>query len=56
MHNQAVVLEKDTHKLIWNNGIQMDHLILARRPDLMIINNKKINAKLSTLLFRLIVE
>ena len=34
MHNPAPVLENDTHK-------QMDHLILARRPDLIIINKKK---------------
>ncbi len=34
MHNPAPVLENDTHK-------QTDHLILARRPDLIIINQKK---------------
>ena len=41
MHNPALVLEKDTHKLLWDFNIQTDHLILARRPDLIIINNNK---------------
>ena len=29
------------NKLLWDFDIQTDHLILARRPDLKIINNKK---------------
>ena len=41
MHNPAPVLENDTHKLLWDFNIQTDHLISARRPDLIIINNKK---------------
>ena len=41
MHNPAPVLENDTHKLLWDFDIQTDHLILARRPDLIIINKKK---------------
>ena len=41
MHNSAPVLENDTHKLPWDFDIQTDHLISARRPDLIIINNKK---------------
>ena len=28
-------------KLLWNIGIHTDHLISARRPDLIIINKKK---------------
>ena len=40
MHNPATVLENDTHKLLWDFDIQTDHLILARRPDLIIINKK----------------
>ena len=39
MHNPAGVLENDTHKLLWNFDIQTDHLISARRPDLIVINN-----------------
>ena len=41
MHNPASVLENDTHKLPWDFDIQTDHLISARRPDLIIINKKK---------------
>ena len=43
MHNPAAVLEKYTHKLLWDLDIHMDHLIWATRPDLIIINNKKEN-------------
>ena len=56
MHNPAPVLENDTHKLQWDFNIQTDHLIPARRPDLIIINKKKKKrrelAKLLTLLSR----
>ena len=41
MHNPAPVHENDTHKLQWDFDIQTDHLISARRPDLIIINKKK---------------
>ena len=41
MHNPAPVLENDSHKLLWDFNIQTDHLIPARRPDLVIINKKK---------------
>ena len=41
MHNPESVLENETHKLLWHFEIQMDHLISARRQDLVIINRKK---------------
>ena len=41
MQNPAPVLENDTHKLLLDFDIQTDHLISARRPDLIIINKKK---------------
>ena len=41
MHNPAPVLENDTHKLLWDFDIQTDHLISAKRPDLIIINEKR---------------
>ena len=41
MHNPAAALENDTHKLLCNFDIQTDHQISARRPNLIIINNKK---------------
>ena len=46
MHNPAPVLENDSHKLLWNFNIQTDHLIPARRPDLIIINKKKRTCKI----------
>ena len=41
MHNLESVLKNETHKLLWDFEIQTDHLISARRPDLIIINNNK---------------
>ena len=41
MHNKPPVQENDTHKPPWDFHIQTDHLISARRPDLIIINNNK---------------
>ena len=46
MHYPAPVLENDTHKLPWDFDIQTDHLISARRPDLIIINKKKKTCKI----------
>ena len=46
MHNPAPVLENDTHKLLWDFDIHTDHLISARRPDLIIINKKKRTCKI----------
>ena len=45
MHNPASVQENDTHKLLWDFDIHTDHLITARRPDLIIINNNNNNNK-----------
>ena len=41
MRNPASVLENETHKLLLNFDIQTDHLISARRQDLIIIKKKK---------------
>ena len=38
IHNPAALLENQTLKFLWNFEIQTDHLISARRPDIMIIN------------------
>ena len=45
-HNQARVLENKTHILLWDFDINTDHLISARRPDLIIINKKKRTCKI----------
>ena len=46
MHNPAPVLENKSHKILWDFEIHTDHLISARRPDLIIINNKKRTCKI----------
>ena len=40
MHNPAGVLENDTHKFLWDFDLQTDHLISARRTDLIVIKRK----------------
>ena len=40
MHNPAPILENNSYKFVWDFNIQTDHLIPARRPDLLIINKK----------------
>ena len=51
MHNPESVLENETYKILWDFEILTDHLISARQPELVIINNKKREfAELSTLL------
>ena len=37
MYNPTSVLENETHKLLWDFGIQTGHLISVRRPDLIVI-------------------
>ena len=41
MHNPEPVQEKNTHKDLWDLERHTDHLISARRPDQIIINQKK---------------
>ena len=40
-HNIGSVTENGTYIILMDFGIQMDHLISARRPDLVIINKQK---------------
>ena len=40
MHNPESVLENGRHKILWDFDILTDHLISARRPDLVIANKK----------------
>ena len=42
MHNPGSALENDTDNLLWAFDMQTDHLISARRPDLIIIYKKRI--------------
>ena len=41
MHNLESILENETHKILWDFEIQTDHLISARRQDLVIVNKNK---------------
>ena len=41
MHNSDFVQENETQKLLWDFELQMDHLMLARQPDLVFVNKKR---------------
>ena len=41
MHNPESILGNGMHKILRDFKIETDHLILARRPDLIIVNKKK---------------
>ena len=45
MHNQESDLENETLKILWDFGIQTDHLISARWPGLAIVSNNNSNNK-----------
>ena len=53
MHNPKSVLKNDTHKLLRDFVIQTDHLISARRFELVTVNKIREPAELWTFLFRL---
>ena len=40
MYKPESVLENEIHKILWDFEVQTDHLILARRPNLVIINKR----------------
>ena len=46
MYNPTPVFENNTYKLLWDFDIHTDHLISARRHDLIIINKKKRTCKI----------
>ena len=52
MHNPKAILENETHNLLWDFEIQIDHLISARRPDLVIVNEKREPAEQGALPYR----
>ena len=41
MHNPESILGNETHEVLSDFDIQTDHLISARRPDLLIVNKKR---------------
>ena len=40
-HEPVSVLENEDYKILWDFSIQTDHLIEARRPDLVLIDKKE---------------
>ena len=46
MHNPEHLQENETHRFLKDSEIQMEHLISARRPFLVIINNKNITCQI----------
>ena len=46
MHNPSSVLEKGTHKFLWDFDIHTDQLISASSQDLIIITQKKSTCKI----------
>ena len=44
MYKPKSVRENETHKILWGFEIQMNHLIQARKPNLVSINKKKKNS------------
>ena len=41
MYKSESVQENETYKILWNLGMQTDHLIATRRPDRVIIKKKR---------------
>ena len=46
-HEQERVLENEDHKIFWDFSIQTDHVIEARRPDLVVVNKKGRSCKMN---------
>ena len=40
------VLENEYYKILWDFSIQTDHVIEARRPDLVVVNKKERSCKI----------
>ena len=44
--SQESVLEHEDYKILWDFSIQTDHVIEARRPDLVIVDKKERSCKI----------
>ena len=40
-HEPESVLENEDHKILWDFSIQIDHVIEARRPDLVVVDKNR---------------
>ena len=45
-HERESVLENEDYKIMWDFSIQTDHIIEARRPDLVIVDRKERSCKI----------
>ena len=45
-HEPKSVLENEDYKILWNFSIQTDHVIEARRPDLVVVDKKERSCKI----------
>ena len=46
-HEQESVLENEDYKTLWDFSIQTDHVIEARRPDLVVVDKKERSCKIT---------
>ena len=45
-HEPEIVLENEDYKILWDFSIQTDHVIEARRPDLVVVDQKERSCKI----------
>ena len=45
-HEPESVLENEDYKILWDFSIQTDHVIEARRPDLVVVDKKERSCKI----------
>ena len=45
-HEPESVLESEDYKILWDFSIQTDHVIEARRPDLVVVDKKRRTCKI----------
>ena len=45
-HEPESVLENEDYKILWDFSIQTDHVIEARRPDLIVVDKKERSCKI----------
>ena len=44
-HESESALDNEDHKILWDFSIQTDHVIEARTPDLVLVDNKERNCE-----------
>ena len=45
-HEPESVLQNEDYKILWDFSIQTDHVIEARRPDLIVVDKKERSCKI----------